>query len=127
MLARVNAIPHEGFWRLGRKWPCAGVEVDLTEEELATLRAEPKLHVLEVKPAGCPDCAALGGERPCSVECWVKAGYKAENFERQWSEGRSETASSEHLESAESTGEESEPTETGDSEESPKPKQKRKK
>lgn len=29
----------------------------------------------------CAACAALNGSRPCSVECYVKAGYKAENYE----------------------------------------------
>lgn len=28
----------------------------------------------------CAACAALNGERPCSVECYVAAGYKAEGY-----------------------------------------------
>jgi len=32
----------------------------------------------------CPACIALNGERPCSVECYVAAGYLAENFERHF-------------------------------------------
>ena len=34
----------------------------------------------------CPGCQALDGRRPCSVECWVKAGYKAENYHAEWAE-----------------------------------------
>jgi hypothetical protein len=29
----------------------------------------------------CAACVALHGARPCSVECYVKAGYKAEDFD----------------------------------------------
>jgi hypothetical protein len=32
----------------------------------------------------CPACRALNGERPCSIECYVAAGYLAENFEKNF-------------------------------------------
>jgi hypothetical protein len=65
MRCHVNAIPHDGFWRLGRHWPCAGLEVDLNERELAVVRGEPKLRVVMLEPPSCPKCTA---ERPCSLE-----------------------------------------------------------
>jgi len=32
----------------------------------------------------CPACRALNGEPPCSVECYVAAGYLAENYEKHF-------------------------------------------
>ncbi len=32
----------------------------------------------------CPACVALNGERPCSLECFVAAGYPAEQYEAQF-------------------------------------------
>jgi hypothetical protein len=32
----------------------------------------------------CPACMALNGERPCSIECYVAAGYDASNYEKHF-------------------------------------------
>lgn len=77
MRARVNAIPHEGFWRLGRRWPCAGVEVDLSEADLAILQAEPRLQVVRLEEAP-PET-----ESPEEPEHATEAAPSAPNIERE--------------------------------------------
>lgn len=46
----------------------------------AALRAEALAEVSDADDVPCAACVALNGIRPCSVECYVKAGYQAENF-----------------------------------------------
>jgi hypothetical protein len=47
--AYVKSLQPSGFVRLGRRWPGAGVEVDIAEDELRTLQAEPMLSVAVVQ------------------------------------------------------------------------------
>jgi len=45
---RIAGIPEHGFYRAGRHWPREGVEVlraDFTDEQWATLEAEPRLVI----------------------------------------------------------------------------------
>ncbi len=50
-LVRVHATKEGGFRRAGRTWPTAPpVIIDVTEEELAVLRAEPMLDVRPARP-----------------------------------------------------------------------------
>ena len=49
---RIRAVPENGFCRAGRRWPREAQDVPLTEfdkKQLAALRAEPMLVVIDVE------------------------------------------------------------------------------
>jgi hypothetical protein len=56
-------------------------EVDAARAKQAELALERAQAAQAADDVPCAACVELKGVRPCSVECYVKAGYKAENFE----------------------------------------------
>lgn len=47
VLIRVRARREQGRWRLGKHWPAQPVEAEVTEEQLAILKADDQLIVLD--------------------------------------------------------------------------------
>jgi hypothetical protein len=56
----VRALPDAGFRRAGRFFPQTGEIVEVDDETLAVLRAEPKLEVRD--PKGAPPGTPVAGE-----------------------------------------------------------------
>jgi hypothetical protein len=56
-------------------------EVEAARLEQAEIAVKRSLAAQDVDDAPCAACVALHGARPCSVECYVKAGYKAEDYD----------------------------------------------
>ena len=58
---RIAAVPKDGFYRGGRKWPHKAITVEVTQDELAVLKAERMLSVVEFHPsAPGPDEKVIG-------------------------------------------------------------------
>lgn len=79
---KIAAIAAAGFFRAGRHWPHEGVTLpvtDLTEADLARIRAEPNLHV--------QDAAGPGADQPTDDELrtlliGVIAGLAEDQFDK---------------------------------------------
>lgn len=56
------------------------IEAHRAEAERAAFAVKERARLARSEPAPCAGCLELKGVRPCSVECYVAAGYKAESF-----------------------------------------------
>jgi hypothetical protein len=56
-------------------------EVEAARLQQAEVAIQRVRAVQEADDVPCAACMALHGARPCSVECYVKAGYKADDFD----------------------------------------------
>lgn len=56
-------------------------EVEAARAQQAESAIKRVLATQEADDVPCAACLALLGVRPCSVECYVKAGYQAEDYE----------------------------------------------